>query len=65
MIGCVAFPIGSRVLYRGCWGAFAPVRGTITGYGEKNGRALCDVLLDDGSRRWGYLDQFELLPRLR
>lgn len=62
MIGEAKYPRGSRVLYSGAWGMSAPVSGTVTGHGEKNGREVLDVTLDDGSTRWGYLDQFAPLP---
>ena len=44
---------GVRVIYRGGFGEGPEVEATITGTGEKNGRALVD--LDDG--HWAYLDQ--------
>jgi hypothetical protein len=62
MIGEAKYPKGTRVLYRGAWGTEAGRPGVVTGYGEKHGRAVLDVTLDDGARRWGYLDQFSPLP---
>lgn len=51
--------VGARCLYRGAWGLRPPVAGVITGQGEKNGRRVYDVELDEGGGiAWGYLEQF-------
>ena len=50
--------IGSRVQYRGAWGSEPAQAGIITGHGEKHGRIVYDVVLDNGSVRWGYAEQF-------
>jgi hypothetical protein len=52
------FSRGDRVLYSGAWGSHAPQPGKITGKGEKNGRTVYDVDLDNGNSHWGYADQF-------
>jgi hypothetical protein len=50
--------IGDRVLYAGAWGTGDPRPGTITGRGEKNGKPVFDVQLDNGANHWGHADQF-------
>jgi hypothetical protein len=52
--------IGTRVIYFGNFGNGDGQPGTITGKGEKNGREVYDVTLEDGDTRWGYADQFEV-----
>ena len=57
---------GVRVEYRGSWGRNYPVSGTIVGEPtiESNDQLTWCVRLDAGEHRdrWGYVDQFSLLP---
>jgi hypothetical protein len=51
--------IGDRVLYAGAWGTEDPQPGIILGRGEKNGKPVFDVQLDNGAEHWGYANQFK------
>lgn len=60
-----AFPseltIGRRIEYRGSWGRAVPQDGEITDgpvYVGTPEEPTWGALLDNGDRRWGYLEQF-------
>ena len=60
------FKKGDRALYDSCLSSEAPRPGTIVLVGgERNGETILYIDLDDGDKRWGYVDQFEALPGTR
>lgn len=52
-----AFIESDKVFYRGAFGRDQAKPATIVGIGQKNGRLVYDVRLDDGGECWGYADQ--------